>query len=288
MASSLRVALGQFGAELGDVGANLERMRGMVAAAADDGAELVCFPELSLSGYLLEPADYSSALLAAVEGAELELAAEARRHGVGLVYGAPMLIDGGLRNTVVLQPATGGRLVYAKSHMVARERGVFVPGNDFVVDERGVGLACCYDLAFPEVARVLALRGATLLLVPMAWEVERGFVMRHVATARAVENVAHVICVNQSGTVGDLRFRGASCVVDPLGEVAVTLGAEAQLAVADIDLDWTQRLRDGRDARTYPLLDDRRPELYGPIGVGELAREDSWSIKSDMCMLRTT
>jgi predicted amidohydrolase len=287
MASSARVALGQFGAELGDVGANLEHMRGVIAAAADDGAELVCFPELSLSGYLLHPADYSSALLDSVERAQRELAAEGRRHGVGVVYGAPLRSDGGLRNAVILQAANGGRLVYAKTHMVARERGVFVPGSEFVVDERGIGLACCYDLAFPEAGRILVLRGARLLLAPMAWEVERGFVMRHVAAARAVENVAHVVCVNQSGIVGDLRFRGASCVVDPLGQTAVTLGREAELAVVDIDLDWVERLRDGRDARTYPLFDDRRPELYGAIGADEMPREHPCSVKSDMCMLRT-
>jgi predicted amidohydrolase len=272
MAASLRVALSQFGAELGDADANLARMRAPLAEAAEAGAELVCFPELCVSGYLLDAADYAGGLLGAVERSRRTLASESRRLGVEIVYGAPLRGDDGLlRNCVIHERGDGSRLVYAKTHMVAKERGVFAPGREFVVDERGIGLACCYDLAFPEAIRILALRGARVLLVPMAWEVERGFVMGGIAAARAIENVAYVVCVNQAGTIGDLRFRGESCVVDPLGDTAAALGAEAALAIVDLDLDWVGRLRDGRDATSYPLLDDRRPELYGAIGVGKTA-----------------
>jgi predicted amidohydrolase len=112
---------------------------------------------------------------------------------------------------------------------------------------------------------VLALRGARVVVAPMAWEVARGFVMQRVVAARAVENVAYVVCVNQSGPAGELRFLGASCVIDPLGEVVMALGAGAALGFADLDLEWVDRLRGGRDGRTYPLLDDRRPDLYGEL-----------------------
>jgi predicted amidohydrolase len=268
MGKSVRVALAQFGAALGDVDANLDHMRVALATAADDGAEIVCFPELSLSGYLLEATDYSGALLGAVERAEGELAAQTRRLGVGIVYGAPVRGSGGaLHNAVIRQAEDGRRLVYAKTHLVARERLVFDPGREFVVDERGIGLACCYDLAFPEAMRVVTLLGAQVLIVPMAWEVERAFVMRHLVGARAVENIAYVVSVNQCGNVGEFRFRGESCVVDPLGEVVVALGWDPELAIVDIDLGAVQRLRDRRDPRTFPLLDDRRPELYGPVSV---------------------
>jgi predicted amidohydrolase len=80
-----------------------------------------------------------------------------------------------------------------------------------------------------------------------------------------VENVAYVACVNQAGTAGALRFLGASCVIDPLGEAVATLGPGDELGFADIDLEWVDRLRGGRDGRTYPLLDDRRPDLYGDL-----------------------
>jgi predicted amidohydrolase len=261
----LRVALGQFGSGLGDVEGNLSRMRELLARAAAGGAALVCFPELCLSGYLLDRRDYTGSLLAAVEAAERTLAEDARRHGVTLIYGAPARAGGELVNTVVLQPPGPGRLTYAKTHMDAKERAVFSRGAELVVGPGGVGLACCYDLAFPEVSRLLALRGARLLVVPMAWETARGYVMQRVVAARAIENVAHVVCVNQSGPVGDLRFLGASCVLDPLGQVVAALGAEDELGFADVDLEWVDRLRAGADQRAYPLLDDRRPDLYGDL-----------------------
>jgi predicted amidohydrolase len=112
---------------------------------------------------------------------------------------------------------------------------------------------------------VLALRGARVLIIPMAWEVARGYVMQRTVAARAVENVAYVVCVNQSGESGALRFLGASCAVDPLGEPVLTLGAADELGFADIDLEWVDRLREGRDLRTYPLLQDRRPDLYAEL-----------------------
>ncbi len=266
MAALLRVGLGQFGAELGDVAANLARLRAQLADAAGREAELVCFPELCLSGYLLEPADYTDALLDLVEEAERTIAADAASAGVAVVYGAPVRRGGDLVNAVVLSKADGQRVEYAKTHMDVKERRVFTRGDEFLVDEpNGVGLACCYDLAFPEPLRILALRGARVFLVPMAWEVERGFVMERVVAARAVENVAWVVCVNQAGQRGAFRFRGGSCVIDPLGEAVVRLGEEDALEVVELDLGRVDGLRERSDDAGYPLLDDRRPELYEPM-----------------------
>lgn len=264
----MRIALAQFGAGLADVEGNLARMRAMLAGAARAGAGLACFPELCLSGYLLERADYDDALLAAVAEAERTIAADAARLGLDVVYGAPLHQGRELVNAVVLQRASGQRLLYAKTHMDVKERRVFAPGRRFAPDPEGVlGLACCYDLAFPEAMRLVALGGARVLVVPMAWEVERSFVMRRVAAARAVENVAHLVCVNQAGAVGDLRFPGESCLIDPLGSSVLDLGAGEQLAVAEVDVSLVDRLRDADDGRTYPLLGDRRPELYGSLAT---------------------
>jgi len=264
--TTLRVALAQFGAGLGEVEANVARMLGHLAAAAAAGADLVCYPELCVSGYLLDPAAYDDALLDAVEGAEIALAHAAAAAGVAIVYGAPARRPAGLANTVAYVGADGEREVYAKTHMDVKEREVFAPGETFVTAGDGLGLACCYDLAFPEPTRMLALQGARVLLVPMAWEVARSFVLEKVAAARAVENVAYLVCVNQCGEVGPFHFRGGSRVLDPLGEVVLLLGNDDGLELADIDLDLVDGLRDHTDTRTYPLLDDRRPDLYPPRG----------------------
>ena len=269
MAATLRVALGQFGAELGDVERNLARLRQLLGDAAARGAELACFPELCLSGYLLERAAYTDALLDAVEEAERTIAADAAGAGLSVVYGAPARSGDALVNAVVYRAPDGQRLAYAKTHMDVKERRVFVRGAEFLVEETsGIGLACCYDLALPEPCRILALRGARVLVVPMAWEVGRGFVMDTVAAARAVENVAWVVCVNQAGRQGPYSFRGASCAIDPLGRPVTRLGETDALDVVELDLAWVDRLRDRSDDATYPFLDDRRPDLYGPVRDG--------------------
>lgn len=260
--TALRVALAQFGPGLGEVEANVARMLRFLDEAVAGSAGLVCYPELCVSGYLLEPAAYDDALLDAVERAEATLAEAARAAGAAVVYGAPARRPDGLANTVVHVAPDGTRDVYDKTHMDVKERVVFSPGDAFVTAGDGLGLACCYDLAFPEPTRMLALQGARVLLVPMAWEVARSFVLDRVAAARAVENVAYLVCVNQCGDVGQFHFRGASRVLDPLGETVLLLGNEEELAFADIDLGLVDRLRDRSDTRTYPLLDDRRPDLY--------------------------
>lgn len=264
----MRVALGQFGAELSDVDANLSLACSFVEQAADRGAELLCLPELCLSGYLLERRRYEP-LLDDVARAEEALAAAADARGMTVVYGVPWRREGALFNAVVLHRPAAVPLVYAKTHMDAKERRVFDRGDEFVLERpSGLGLACCYDLAFPEAARMLALEGARALLVPMAWEVERGFVLDAVVPARAVENVAWVVCVNQAGRKGAFRFRGGSCVVDPLGRTVLRLGEEDELAVAELDLSLVDQLRVRGDEATYPLLDDRRGDLYEPLADG--------------------
>jgi predicted amidohydrolase len=201
-----------------------------------------------------------------VQRAGSALAVDAARLGLDVVYGAPSRATGDLVNAVVLERGARGRVVYAKTHMDVKERRVFRPGDAFFADPDGVlGLACCYDLAFPEAIRAVSLAGARVVLVPMAWEVERSFVMRRVAAARAVENIAHLVCVNQCGAIGDLRFLGASRVVDPLGETVLELGEGDELGLVDLDLALVDALRDQRDGRTYPLLADRRPELYAQL-----------------------
>jgi predicted amidohydrolase len=262
--SVTRIALAQFGAGLAEVDANLERMLALLEGALADGAEVVCYPELCLSGYLLERVSYDDRLLATVEQAEVELARAAAEAGATLVYGAPVVSADGLTNAVVHVDSAGGRLVYAKTHMDGKEQRVFTRGETFVVAGGSLGLACCYDLAFPEPSRILTLQGARIVVAPMAWEVERGFVLDKVAAARAVENVIYLVCINQCGNVGPFRFRGASCVLDPLGEPLVTLGNEDAVAVVELDLGLVDRLRDGSDPRTFPLFDDRRPDLYVP------------------------
>src|ERR1700739_2325050 len=96
----LRVTLAQFTAAAADVRGNLAQMLSLLDAAAGDGPDLVCFPELCLPGYLLDPEGYRSEVLDELADAESELEAAARQLGVRVLYGTAHRSDGGLYNAV--------------------------------------------------------------------------------------------------------------------------------------------------------------------------------------------
>jgi predicted amidohydrolase len=270
----LRVAIAQFTAAIGDVRSNLANMRALLAEAAGRRADLICFAELCLPGYLLDPAGYDAAFLADLGRANETLQSDACRLGVRMVYGTARREAGLLCNVVLVTERDGRQTDYAKTHMVEAERSVFAAGQELVLTADGeLGLGCCYDLAFPRFCAGLADAGASVLVFPMAWERERAFVFERIVAARAIENVAYLVCANQNGAPGTLRFHGRSKIVDPLGNTIMEMGEQAGLAAAELDLHWVRRLRASLDRATYPLLADRLPDMplrrgAGPVRTG--------------------
>ena len=237
----LRVAIAQFTAAIGDVRSNLADMRALLAEAAGRRADLICFPELCLPGYLLDPAGYDAAFLADLGRADETLQSDASRLGVRMVYGTARRQASLLCNVVLVTERDGRQTDYAKTHMVEAERSVFAAGQELVLTADGeLGLGCCYDLAFPRFCAGLADAGASVLVFPMAWERERAFVFERIVAARAIENVAYLVCANQNGAPGTLRFHGRSKIVDPLGNTIMEMGEQAGLAAAELDLHWVR------------------------------------------------
>ena len=201
-------------------------------------------------------------------------AATARELGIDLVAGSIAERVPGqekLRNTCVhVGPDGAVRATYRKVHLfdvevdgvVYRESDHEAPGDEPVLTEvqgAGVGLAICYDLRFPELFRVLALRGARLFTLPSAftvpttrdhWEV--------LVRARAIEDQAFVVAANQIGEhAPGLRSGGRSLIVDPWGVVLACAPDAETVVVADLDFAAQDAIR----AR-LPALAGRRPEAY--------------------------
>ena len=255
----MRVGICQFAAIPGHVGGNATEMMRLLEEGQRGGADMLCFPELSLPGYLLDRASYTPALLGNLQRAEEDVRSTAQSLGVGVVYGTARTSRRGLQNVVVMYSASAHEWVYAKSHLPAPEREVFAPGDAIVTAGGEWALGCCYDLAFPQFCAALADSGARAFLFPMAWECERAYVYEQLVGARAIENLAYVICSNQTGDIGAISFYGRSRIVDPWGEVVARMGRETGVICAEIDLSLVVALRDRGDARAYPLLADRRP-----------------------------
>jgi deaminated glutathione amidase len=256
-----------------DFDRNLERADRLTRAAAADGARLVVLPEKwSALGRGEAQVDGAQS----IDGPAISWArAAARELGIDLVAGSfSERVEGEarLRNTSVhLGPDGQVHATYRKVHMfdvtvegtVYRESEHEDPGEQLVVSPTAngveLGLSICYDLRFPELYRILAIRGARVFTVPAAftvpttrdhWEI--------LLRARAIEDQAFVVAANQIGEhEPGLRSGGRSMIVDPWGIVLAHAPDRECHIVADLDLEAQARTR-----RDLPALANRRPSAY--------------------------
>jgi len=209
--SRIRIALAQLDAALGDKAANVSSAARAMRAAADQQAELVMFPELFLTGYFTR--DRTAGLAESLDGPSLgAIRAYARDYRVMALVGFAERDPGSgrLYDSVCLVSRDGGVIGhYRKTHLYGDEPRYFAAGEACEavgLDACRVGLMICFDVEFPEVARILALQGARLLLVSSAnmtpFETHQDVYLR----ARALENHAFCALVNRVGTEENARF----------------------------------------------------------------------------------
>jgi predicted amidohydrolase len=251
---------------------NLEVAERLVRAAAADGAELVVLPE---KWTVLGPPEAIRASAEPLDGPALSAAEGwARELGIFLVAGSvPELVPDQekLANTSVMFGPAGERLaVYRKIHMfdveVAdvsyRESEIEEAGDQISVgDANGtkVGLTICYDLRFPELYRILALRGARVVTVPSAFTERTGRDHWEVLIrARAIEDQVFIVAAGQIGSAPPhYRSYGRSMIVDPWGVVLAQAPDAECFVSADLDFSKQDETRE-----RLPSLRHRRPEAY--------------------------
>jgi predicted amidohydrolase len=268
---TVRVACAQLSPVVGNVEGNRRLAREAVREAVAAGAQLVVLPELCTSGYVFDSPAEARACAEPADGPALrDWAAEAARGDAVVVGGFCELDeDGALYNSAAVVDATGVLSVYRKIHLWDREQLFFNPGQTCapVVETPAglIGLAICYDLNFPEVARGLALAGAELIALPanlprFPRPEERPM---EVTLAMATAHLNHVFfalcdrCGDERGT----EWVGATVVCNELGWPLAGPPADSGpgLVVADCDLS---RARDKAWNERNDVLGDRRPELY--------------------------
>ena len=251
---------------------NLATARQLIHAAASADADLVALPEL-WSCHGLESAYRENAEPIPGETTRF-LGNLARELGIYLLGGS--ILEGHpaspkLHNTSTLfRPDGEMAALYRKIHLFDvkapdreyLESGTIAPGAEIVTAKAGtatLGLSVCYDVRFPELYRLLALRGAEVLMIPAAFTLQTGkdhweLLLR----ARAVENQAFVVAPAQWGQKVDGRWTyGRSLIVDPWGTVLAQCPDRDGFALATLDLGYLHRLRE-----EFPALENRRPEAY--------------------------
>ncbi|MGA8746142.1 MAG: carbon-nitrogen hydrolase family protein [Solirubrobacterales bacterium] len=267
--SLLRAAAVQLNST-GERDRNLEAADRLVRAAAGEGAELIALPE---KWNLLAGGEELLAGAEPLDGPSLSLARGwAHEFGIHLLAGSISERGAGkaFNTSVLIGPAGEDLAVYRKIHMFDvevggvsyRESEFEQPGTEIIsaaIGELLVGLSVCYDLRFPELYRILAVRGARLLTVPSAFTAASGRDHWEVLLrARAIENQAFVLAPNQVGQAPPhFNSHGHSAIVDPWGTVLALLPSGEGFIAADLDLGGQERVRE-----SLPSLANRRPQSY--------------------------
>lgn len=265
-----KITLAQFESKLCDPPANVVKAIPMIRQAGLDGSDMIMFPEMFTTGYELSIVGPRITELAEpVNGPTITALREAAKQA-GVYVVAPITLyhddlPGVPFNSAVLIDREGNVAgVYDKQHLWALERFYFRGGNGtpvFQTDFGTIGIMICYDMGYPEVARMLALQGAQIVLCPSAWCEPDHDVWDINVPARALENTVFLCAVNRYGREQDLYMGGHSKVCDPRGRVVAELPDEGE-GVLNVEIDLADVVS---NRQTSPYLRDRRPELYGKV-----------------------
>jgi predicted amidohydrolase len=276
MKSRVSVAAVQMEVKWLDPDANARAMADWIARAATEGAvDLVVFPELANTGYITKrDPEFMRRYYGAAEpipGPTTRILGEAaQQHGVHVVVGllqAHPTIPATMYNAAVLigpDGSVGG--IYHKIHIPAEEKHYFYSGSELAVLDTPLGrlgILICADNSFPEAGRLLALRGAEILVVPYAlrrWSNPDLYV--GMAATRAYENQMFVVSCNRVGQDGDVVFQGRSAIAAPSGDIlARSHGEEETILRASLEAEVLIRAR-----LQQSRFRDRRPDLYRALG----------------------
>jgi predicted amidohydrolase len=282
-----QASLVQFASVWLDRDANVERMRSFVQSESEAGSKLIVFPEMANTGYITpavvgDPVDFDGLTNAEfatrfvqqaekVPGPTTEALCELTgMYGVYVAVGLTQLhpvVPGTLYNSGVLLGPDGVVGIHHKMHIALNEKQYFYPGNTaqvFSTELGNIGVQVCYDARFPELSRILALKGAEI--VCCLWCVPGIFTvpdvtnsLRYRTYTRAQENGVYFLSCNRSGWQGKTQFMGHSVVAAPDGSIIAASDTPDE-DVVRVELT-EQRFLAYRS--TLSIFRDRRPELYG-------------------------
>jgi len=276
---ALPVALIQMSC-VADPARNVQTALSHVAQAARGGAKLVCLPELFRSLYFCQKQDYKCFQLAEpIPGPTTQLlSAAAKKHKITLVSSLFEKRTGGLYHNTAVVFGPNGKILgtYRKMHIPDdpgfNEKFYFTPGDtgfqpiDTPVGR--LGILVCWDQWYPEAARLMALRGAQIIIYPTAIGWARGEkkdvcqtqrnAWQTIQRSHAIANGLFVLSINRTGRENNLDFWGTSFVSNPMGHVLAEASTHrAEIVRASLQLSETTTTR-----QHWPFLRDRRVDAY--------------------------
>lgn len=258
----MKVGFIQFAPVLGDVQANIRKIDGFISLAKT--ADLLVLPELCNSGYNFQSREQAWRTSEEMKDGIFVryLESVCREHNLYVVSGLNERDNDSLYNTAILIGPEGYVGKYRKLHLFVNEKDYFTPGNAglpvFDIGLCKVGMLICFDWIFPEVWRILALKGADIICHPSNLVIP-GLAQKAIPVY-GLTNRVYIITANRIGTERDLTFTGLSTIADPRGDILVQASqSDEEVKAVSIDIALA------RDKMVTPRNDifaDRRPEEY--------------------------
>lgn len=274
----MRIGLAQMDIFWENVQKNMEKAEDFIKKAKENQAELLIFPEMTLTGFSMHvektTKDWQQQVhffekmsrqyeISIIFGYPAPAGPERGRHGqqLGADLSAGASGQKMYHNHLALAEHGRVRMDYTKLHpfTFGQEGECFSGGEEIVCTpwkDTMLGAFICYDLRFPEIFQISSAKSELIVLIAN-WPVSRIDDWDCLLKARAIENQAYIAAVNRTGEGGGLLYNGHSALYGPRGERLTTLCREESLLIGEVDPEHVRRCRD-----VFPLKKDRREELY--------------------------
>lgn len=263
---------------------NLKIAKGLIENAIAQNARLIVLPELFSTGYLVEsqdlllaetiPGPTTNMLMAIAQKANVLIAGSIIEKGEarGTVYDTAFLIGPqGLIGT------------YRKINLWQKENIRFARGNEYPVFSTPIGkigMQICYEIGFPEGARILTLKGADIILFPSAFGAPRLYAWDIASRARALENGSYIVASNRWGKEGNIEFAGHSRIIAPNGDILVEAMGQDEVLISKVDLQEIARQRNQipylRDLDRFHIAYEFKESLCLRKGCEKRQKYEKW------------
>ena len=259
----LKAAYIQFAPVFGDEKKNIEKLNILIDNSKQ--ADLLVIPELANTGYNFSSRKEAFSLAEEIgkSGFIEFLESKAKKHNTFIVSGYNEKENDKLFNTSILVGPSGYLGKYRKIHLFMNEKDIFEKGNSglpvFDIGFCKLGMLVCFDYLFPEIWRILALKGADIICHPANFVTEFG---QKVVPSHAIVNRIFTITANRIGSEKDLTFTGRSIISNPFGEIISQAKGNEEIGFADIDISLS---RNKMITERNHVFNDRQTEDYGEI-----------------------
>ena len=266
-----KIGVVQMDIQIKEKNKNLDKMKTYVKRAADEGVQFLVFPECALTGYCYESKEEARTVAETIPGPATSLIQEmCNKFNMTIIFGLIEMDNDKVFNSAAIVDSTGVIAKHRKIHLPHLALDHYVDRGDLPISVHStklcsVGINICYDMMFPEIPRIQAIKGADLIAIPTNWP--EGARSPELVSLRAVENRVYCVAANRIGSERGYTFMGTSLICDPNGKVLAKASSDKEeilITTVDPKISRNKRIEKGPNF-WMDFMEDRRPEMYGDI-----------------------